>query len=185
MEIKYAENPLATIVIPDERDILLLKAKAEIDRYDNIICYYNIYSDPESKQYDPVKAKAELDYSNIYPNNFDQMIDSCVNDWISDLATEHVGDCTCVPCSCSKCHVENHLGIDTIEGLRKHQANKISGAFSLPNILTCDDCIDHLENAPAYVPKNDWTDAHIPRWTQERIDAIAWLKVYRREKLGR
>lgn len=34
--------------------------------------------------------------------------------FISDLSGEHIGDCTAFPSSCTRCHVENLLGVDTL-----------------------------------------------------------------------
>lgn len=40
--------------------------------------------------------------------------DKRVQMWFDEVNTEHAGDCTAVACSCTRCHVEDLLGIDTL-----------------------------------------------------------------------
>lgn len=44
--------------------------------------------------------------------------------WLEEIDTEHCGDCTCVPCSCTRCHMERLLGIDTLP-VGKHVAYRL------------------------------------------------------------
>lgn len=112
--------------------------------------------------------------------------------WMNDLHSEyeaalrdiHVGDCTCVPCSCLKCWAEGYLGIDTMPGLGKHMAYKVDAAFDLGRSL--DEAIDVLANwdpspSPMWDGKLAIWEANLPRWKEEAAQAHAWLVRYRDE----
>jgi len=45
--------------------------------------------------------------------------DRCLQDkrvqmWLEEINTEHSGDCTAIACSCTRCHMEGILGINTL-----------------------------------------------------------------------
>ncbi len=48
---------------------------------------------------------------------------------VDALKNAHCGDCTCIACSCDKCHAEELLGIHTTRGLGKHEASYVEAAF--------------------------------------------------------
>jgi hypothetical protein len=81
-----------------------------------------------------------------------------------------------------KCHAEDALGISTIQGLGKHSAHKIMGAFS--ETRTIDEAIAYLEQKPSYVKPDNWSthyEKHIPKWESEREAALKWPKTYKEE----
>ena len=107
-------------------------------------------------------------------------------DYISYIDDQHFGDCICFACSCIRCQIECMLGIDTLKGLGKHQANKVLDAFGKEGNRTIDEAIESLEKDRDYVKPDNWPDSvgyevHIPRWENERITAIAWLNKYKEE----
>ncbi len=109
-----------------------------------------------------------------------------VQNYIHYLNTQHMGDCTCVPCSCMRCHAEEMLGINTIKGLGKHQASKVLGAFGKDGNRTIDEAIASLDVTPEYNKSPTWPDSldyniHIPRWESERKSAAALLRTYKEE----
>jgi alpha-L-fucosidase len=89
--------------------------------------------------------------------------------------------------TCVKCMAEEALGISTIEGLGKHSAHKIMGAFGENSSI--DEAINRLETKPDYTYKPEsWInfsqkeyEKHIPRWEAERLAALKWLKTYKEE----
>lgn len=95
--------------------------------------------------------------------------------WLSDI---HGGDCTCVPATCLKCYAESRLGISTINGLGKHEASGI-GYENYPSVAAV---IEHLQRpiAPTWGTPDEWAP-HMPRWQQERNNAIAWMMTYGKE----
>lgn len=86
---------------------------------------------------------------------------------------EHWGDCTKVCCSCTKCHVEDILEINTTEGLKC--LYYISGAFGKDTTL--DEAIEKLSNDAEY--NEEWHKPHIERWTKERKEALESLIWYK------
>lgn len=113
--------------------------------------------------------------------------DAWMNQFHADLETAlsetHVGDCTCVPCSCTKCHAEHYLGIDTMPGLGKHLAYKVDHAFR--GDRTIDEAIAALANydpqpeSPMWDGKRELWDSCLPRWREEAAQAHTWLVAYR------
>lgn len=97
----------------------------------------------------------------------------------------HVGDCTCDPCSCLKCHAEAYLGIDTTPGLNKWLGHKIADAFDTKPERTLDEAIAVLANyAPApsfpmWEDKMDLWNSCLPSWREEARQAHDWLIRYR------
>jgi len=88
-------------------------------------------------------------------------------DFVTALRDAHIGDCTCVPCSCLKCHAEGYLGIDTIPGLANYLAYKVNVAFGRDNERSLDEAIVALE------PQSSLWDSAEIRQAQE------WLIGYR------
>lgn len=124
--------------------------------------------------------------------------DSEDNKWMNDLHDEyerslcdvHVGDCTCVPCSCLKCWAEYYLGIDTIRGLNKYMAHQIENAFSGSPGRTIDEAIAALADynpkpsSPMWDGRRETWEAWLPKWRDDARQAHEWLVEYRAECLG-
>lgn len=81
--------------------------------------------DYENALKDAKEAIDDLDYAAFYnkdgndsvPGNLsalDERTNMLHESYLEDLNGWHVGDCTCVPCSCGKCHAENLVGVDTL-----------------------------------------------------------------------
>lgn len=84
-----------------------------------------------------------------------------------------MGDCTKVPCSCTKCQAEDILGINTTEGLKS--LYYIAGAFE--KNATLEEAIDFLKTEPEYT--EDWHKPYIGSWTKGRLSALESLIEYR------
>lgn len=175
MKIIWNENPLQTSVILDEYDHEVFKLKLYIDQLENHLVGCHFYlSDGEFFNLEKAKEEAAVDFDNIklkVDQNFDYLVKEL------EFGT-HMGDCTCVPCSCEKCHAEDLLGINTIEGLGKHSAYKIDSLFH--EVKTIDNVLESLYN---YEPKANWDGAEVyfDRWKQEAKHAYEWLKKYKEE----
>jgi hypothetical protein len=125
----------------------------------------------------------------------DVRVDMLLQHYLDELMGAHMGDCTCIACSCSKCHAETVLGIDTIKGLGKHEGHKISSAFSykdgdvwkertLPEVLEILRDYDPKQTDPS--ADASWArvggfESHVPRWQEEVSRAIHWLEKYQME----
>ena len=197
MKIIWAENPLNTRVELDERDLLLLKEKLKSEYLENRLVSVNFELDTKLLSRNEHKTPEEhittalrvldIDYllNDTKHNNksFDEWLDESVVFYVQSLLDPHCGDCTCVPCSCLKCHVEDMFGINTIKGLGKHPATKVNTAFSATRDI--DEAIRWLST---YQPKHNdpkwvyeqWV-MHVPRWVEEGKRALMWLVAYRDE----
>lgn len=187
MKINWHQNPFLTTVELDERDKERILIAYQNEEYTNILCDLNLdlngkYNRPALTDLEVIKEKVGK-----WGEICDLKVESEeIQDYIGYLNTTHMGDCTCVPCSCMRCFVEDMLGINTISGLGKHQANKVQGAFGKDGNRTIDEAIAALEKEPEYKKPDTWPDSvgyeiHIPRWESERKTAIVWLKKYKEE----
>ena len=190
MKIHWAQNPLQTTVELDDHDKEILRLKANVEVLEEHLSEASFHLD-EGKWFDLAKAHAAIDL-HYDKEAVQESITQRVGWYIPELERGiHCGDCTCVPASCSKCHAESVLGIDTIKGVGKHALTKIEGCFLKPQIekgkwagydldVTIHDAIRKLEN---YEPKADWAgwEVHAPRWKAEASRALEWLRAYRDE----
>lgn len=180
MEIQWMPNPLATRVILDERDRAILRQAIKIELLETRIYEALFKLSPKhlkpGETPDILGALKALDTDGMEREPMESAIDQRSEWMLESLHEEHLGDCVCQPCSCSKCHTESMLGIDTIEGLGKHAACYISGAFG--DGRTIDQAIDILD---AYDPKPDgtWKDGWLAKWKTDHQAAAEWLRAYR------
>ena len=200
MRIVWNQNPLATVVELDDFDKKLLWHRMKIAQLEEMIGEAHFDLDPEHQEWCrtalkercPVDfvadARKNLDYPYICGDekrrdkSFDEYIEERAGEYADELALVHVGDCTCIACSCLKCHAERLIGVDTIPGLGKHEASYIGGNFTSKDGVprTLDEVIAHLAD---YEPKDvpEWGLPHVDRWREEAKRAHAWLVAYQRE----
>jgi hypothetical protein len=200
MKIIWNENPLLTQIMLDEHEKKEFWYKIKIEELQNLMTSAYFHLEEDKDFFDIKRAKEDLEPKYFYPDwndsskkgqksDLDKRVDELYEYYIADLEQNpHCGDCTCVACSCSKCHAEGLLGLDTIKGLRKHEASKIDGAFTLEGEKfptrekqrTIGEAIERLKQ---YVPTNAWEGAelHFERWIEEAINATKWLEKYRNE----
>lgn len=187
MKINWHQNPFLTTVELDERDKERILIAYQNEEYTNILCDLNLdlngkYNRPALTDLEVIKEKVGK-----WGEICDLKVESEeIQGYIKELDYPHMGDCTCVPCTCFRCVVENMLGIDTIKGLGKHEANNVLGAFGKDGKKTIDEAIAVLEGDKEYIKPDTWPDSvgyeiHIPRWESERKRAIEWLKKYKEE----
>lgn len=192
MKITYNKNPLLTTVELDEADKALLWHKIKIAELEERLSSV-AFSLQEGKHFDLEDAKkmSDTDYywadSDDEKSQIDKRCDQLLAHFIEELQSTHVGDCTCVACSCSKCHAESYLGINTMPGLGKHEANKIDGAFGADNERTIEEAIERLSKFtinPENYQSEGWIkmggyEQFVPRWKAEQERAHTWLVNYK------
>jgi len=182
MRITYAQNPLRTTVELDGQEKKELWYKIKLKEYEDIIFEAHFYL---GEKYFDVKRVRRI----VKPNEVN-FVDNRVNElfecYISELMNRHAGDCTCIPCSCEKCHVEGMLGIDTIKGLDKHAAYNINLAFGDNSKRTLDEAIEHLAANVVPTKSIEWErhtqeefDSYLPGWAADSNRALEWLTKYR------
>jgi hypothetical protein len=192
MKIIYQDNPLDTIVELTESGQKEFWLKIKIAEMENILESAWLESNKTYYDIEKIRKDVDIDYWSSDDNTktkLDERVDELFDIYMTVLNGSHVGDCTCVPCSCTKCHAEELLGINTIQGLKKHAACMIESAFS--EYKTIDEAIYSLEN---YVPdrtKGGWDSESDERWEcarptfiEQANDAANWLKRYKVEKLN-
>lgn len=179
MQIHYNPNPLLTTIELDPRDVLLLRVRILADQYEEQMVEAHMML--ESGQTEQACVKL----SQWHSEAFIRQVDHRLNFLIEALQEEHCGDCTCVASSCLKCRAESFLGIDTIEGLSKYEANKINFAFR--DGRSPDEAEAWLQSyCPQrtcgwlILPEEDF-NRHVPRWRKEAATALAWLRRYRHQ----
>jgi hypothetical protein len=191
MKINYHKNPLYTTVDLDEHNKKEMWLKIKLEQMEELLfdIHFNLQ---EGKHFDLESARKSADpeyYCTDEKSDIDKRCDQLLEHYITELQGNHVGDCTCVACSCSKCHAEYLLGIDTIPGLGKHAANKFGGAFGKNNEKSIDEAIAYLANYeinPAHYTSEAWKklggyEQYVPRWMADAKLAHDWLVNYKNE----
>ena len=181
MKIQWKQNPLETVIELDDRDIELLRLKVTIEELEERI--YGAHFHLSNGRSDLDEALKELDVEGLEEAPLKAALDTKMGWFLGHLAGVHMGDCTCTPCSCLKCHVESLLGINTIKGLGKHSAYKVDGvcktSASLAEAITRLENYEHVRGgAWLNYPEEDF-NRHIPRWKSEAAHAAQWLREYR------
>jgi hypothetical protein len=185
MKINWQPNPFNTTIEVDERDKERVVLYLQNEEYTEILCSVHMWLDGKiDKDNIPTLEAVSNKLAKWGPICNMTTESEEVTSFLSYLNAEHMGDCICVPCSCIRCHVEEALGISTLEGLGKHPAYKVRGAFGKDGNLTIDEAIANLEKIPEYKKSDTWPDSvgwdiHIPRWEREREAALKWLKQYK------
>ena len=206
MKITYNKNPLKTVVELDDYEKEVFRLKIKVKELEEDLGSASIYLDPKNASWvmnatprrpnghtlesliEEVR-KDYLDMDYMYgekdeEHSLDKRVETLLEHYLEELKGWHVGDCTCVACSCSKCHAESILGIDTIKGLGKHSAYKVDGAFGKNNEKTIDEALESLRNYDPKPTGPGWDklggyEQYVPRWKAEAASAYEWLLNYR------
>ena len=197
MRIEWQLNPLTTKVLLDDSDRKALRLAIRLEAALNAISYRDLRDRAKT----PEEAERYAKYLKEYDDTaFDEDSVSAGTDidvaaYEADLQGDHVGDCICFACTCTKCMAESYLGIDTIRGLGKHEAAKIDACFTDASTkpwsrrdCTAAQVIEELSKPTPREKNEHWKnasqeqwDACIPRWEAERERALAWYKRYAEE----
>lgn len=201
MKITYTPNPLDTIVELDEHEVELFRLKLKLEIYEDKMfsAHYaltdSIHDRGPLKAVPLEQAVAEA-VRELDPNKWcadekrkvDERVEQLLNHHLAELKGSHLGDCVCFAMSCSKCHAESLLGIDTLKPFPgKHAMHHIQQAFSRYNPETKQhdgpevSLEEALEKLRTYKPHATWAgwEAHTERWSKEAAQAYKFLLNYR------
>lgn len=200
MEIIYNQNPLATTVKLDEHEREILWHKVRYAEMEDLLFSAHFHLTQEG-HIDHAQAIRELDPDYYMKDDreksgLDQRVDELMKYYLESLEDMHAGDCICFPCSCTKCHTESILGIETLKPYPgKSVLYKIDRAFTYKEgdvwkQRTLPEALEHLKSYPENLKvKNEaWKnqsqeswDACVPRWTEEAKTAYDYLFNYAKE----
>lgn len=197
MKITYTPNPLNTIIELDEHEQKELWYKIKVNEMEEMLSMAEYYV--TEKYLNLEDARQELDSSYYLADTnkkskLDERCDTLLEHFLQELKSNHIGDCTCIACSCSKCHAESILGIDTIPGLSKYTGNSIRNAFII-NVgdkyesRTLDEALEKLskfEIDPEKYNTESWKkiggyEQYLPKWKQDQEIAYQWLLNYKNQ----
>lgn len=206
MIVIWTPNPLKSVVTLNDDEKKLLWHRVKVEELEERIVSADGYLDPKRREWSNKHIKEltlekgveiahdYLDASYILNDEerngkkFDATIDDKVKDVLGYLTEPHEGDCTCFPCSCSKCYAEHLIEFDTTPGLGKHPGHYIWSAFH-PRTKdgpepTIQEALEYLRD---YKPKKtdvwkDYTDEQwqklVEGWTADAKRAHDWLLKY-------
>lgn len=176
MKIIYNQNPLASTIELNDYEYEILRLKIKIDMLENKMVEANMYLNEHRFDLEAAKQTVDLHFLDE-PSSFNAELERTFTYLKDELTGVHSGDCTCFPCSCCKCAVEDMLEIDTLDKAGKHVLNKVNHVFDQPGVLTCDDAITWLESHEVEIPEAKMLP-YFEGWKQTRLKAIAYLKNY-------
>lgn len=175
MNIVYTENPLCTRVELDEHEAKQFWASIKMAEMEELLFDAHFHmQDDRWNDMDAARRAVDPDYymneEDDKPTKLDQRVQVLYEHYMDELVSSHGGDCTCFPMSCSKCHAENKLGLDTIKGLGKYSGNYIFGVFRREGVATCAQAIASMQ------AQDELSDIG--------KKALAWLIEYQATKLN-
>lgn len=209
MKITYAPNPLDTIVELDEHEIEIFRLKLKLEQYEDMMFGAHWAITERLKDMGGLKAlsldaaldeaRRELDpkkWCTDGESQVDARVEELLQHYLEELRLSHMGDCICAACTCSKCHAEHVLGVQTLKPFPgKHVLHKIATTFSRWNQatgkhdgpeVTLDQAIERLAGYDPQPPENMsiWDKvggffSHVPRWKTEAKEAHDYLVAYR------
>ena len=173
MKMVYTDNPLATQVFLDASESRMLWHIIRAKELEELLFEVHCHLDAKCLDIDGARNDSDPDYilgdDDQQRSGLEQRVDTLHTHCLAVLQSYHIGDCTCVPCGCSKCYAESLLGLNTLKGLPKHGGHTIMRLFSNDGCTTCAEGIALLESR-----QTEQSDgAH----------ALAWLRQYQAQHL--
>lgn len=202
MKIIYNENPLRTVVELDEHDRQILWLKVKVKELEDKLFSVHYSLDKEwmnGEHFSVERARKEADPDYYLQEEdektpLDKRVDQLVEHYIQELVGSHCGDCTCVAMSCSKCHAEKIIGVDTLKPYPgKHELAYIDRAFEykvngVTKQRTLRAALDYLRDySPSTEKPDSWKMSQeyynecVTRWKGESARAYEYLKNYAKE----
>ncbi len=176
MNIVYTENPLCSRVELDEHEAKQFWSTIKIAEMEELLFDAHFHmQDDRWNDMEAARRAVDPDYYLMEKEDggrskIDVRVQELYEHYMGELVSSHAGDCTCFAASCSKCHAESKLGIDTIKGLGKYSGNYIFSVFRREGVATCAQAIAAMQ------AQSDLSDTG--------KNALAWLIDYEATKLN-
>lgn len=183
MKITYNQNPLLTTIELNDHEKQILWYKIKIEQMENKLFSTYFYL-KDGKYFDLQRAQQEVEpeyYCINDKSSLDKRTDELLQYYLDALIDTHIGDCTCVACSCDKCHAEDLIGINTLLGLEQHCASKINNAFGKDNKKTIEEALHYLKQDNLVTENSSGYEQSIEKGKEEKNLAYEWLFKYKEE----
>jgi hypothetical protein len=134
---KLLDDPLSTQIVLDARAQREFTLKVALRAIEDIL--WEVHFMMEHGEVDRIKATVaqfvEMDEHDQHPEGSFAFWEAFARrhslEYLREALTDqHVGDCTCVACSCIKCHAEQLAEVDTLPGLGKHSTRLLGSALA-------------------------------------------------------
>lgn len=161
--VRWHPNPVKTTFLLSDNDKAYLRSRCETQALDEIIDF--IRSAHGESNLDRISTYVKYENTDLEENSHatmrvEELLASCI-DALENQA--HIGDCTCVPAGCLKCHTEELIGFSSIKGAGKHGLYKMGAAMDRFN----NDFDAAIQSLRDYEPAANWLeayrDAHFPK----------------------
>lgn len=179
MLIRIKPNPLCTEVILDETEKLVLWARLYADAISNKLFTVKF----SYQENDKSRFEAELqEIEKYYGMTFEKHADLYLESSIEALRSFHVGDCTCVASTCSKCYAESYVGYYTHD-IPKHPGHHIfQASFTVDRRLLEEDMRPVMEElSKKVVAEEPWHELYVKKWQKEKDQARAYMEKHLKE----
>lgn len=198
--VTLTHNPLnAKIELTEaaKREVVLLKALEDL--MENYVFSAKWRLERETSHYDPADARKHLEM--VLKPWFEEQDKGTdpIEMWkivtgaeyiLDDLAEEHGGDCTCAPASCTRCHAEDLIGINTLP-VSKSIGHRMWRMYAESEYATDQDkqiLAEQDRRAAEYDAKYpsklspeaqaEYKAKYEPVWEQQRKDARAFFEYH-------
>lgn len=152
MKIIYTQNPLACEFHLDEHEQKLFRAKVQLEDYSDSLSEVTFIL--EQDPIDIARLKSICTWEGLFGEERDEELDRRAKIFEQEFLSEHCGDCTCVPASCSKCYALELIDgfkLDPTWKIGKHTGYILSHLFRKEEIDTCDKAIAHLKKDQSFL----------------------------------
>lgn len=169
MKITHTPNPLCTVVELDEHEQREMWHKIRFNEMVDMLftVHYELTCKKEGPDMERIKKEVDPDYylEEKERTGLDKRCDMLLQHYLDELRFSHSGDCTAFPASCSKCHAEQYLGIDTIPGVGKSIGHQLYHHFNYKDgetwkERTLDEVLDRLAASPHGGATHAWLLAY-------------------------
>lgn len=167
IKVNYTQDPLKSIIELEDIHIKIIRERLYSEALESEV--YELTEKHTTKSFVDCLTEAEQESERL------------LTYYKEACAESHCGDCIKVCCSCTKCFVEDILGLNTLEGFT--HPYWIDKAFS-DGRETLKEAIDWLKNTPV---QQTWpgSEQYIELWQRQKEITLDELLVYKEKHFPR